>query len=88
MQQQIQLRNKLVAIEKSKKANAKVAGALIMPETEEYVGVIKYIGTEVTGLQVGQRVYFSKQYQNFRMGGADVCVMQESEVLAIVTDEK
>lgn len=87
---QIKLRGKRVAIEKNKKANKKSDGFLIVPDSEESVGTVKYLGSDLTDtdLKIGQKVYFGNQYQNLRMGGADVCVMDELNVLAVVDEEK
>ena len=85
---QINLRGKKVAIEKLKKA-AKTPGhgGLIIPDSEEYLGHIRFVGESVsTDLKVGQKVYFGKNFQIFRMAGIDLCVMDDDQVLASVQE--
>lgn len=87
MSQQIKLRGNRVAIEKAKKVQNKNALGIVMPEAEEYVGIIKYLGeTAASDLSVGQKVYFSTNYQNVRMGGAELCVMEDSQVYASISE--
>jgi hypothetical protein len=83
----IKLRGKKVAIEKVKAASKKQQPLFTMPETEEYSGVIRYLGPEAAeDLKVGQTVYFTNQFQEVRMAGASLCVTEDSQVLA-VSDE-
>jgi co-chaperonin GroES (HSP10) len=85
---QIKLRGKRVAIEKMKR-NAKKDNALFsMPETEEYCGVIRFLGPDVSeDLKVGQTVYFNTQIQEVRMAGIQLCVVDDSNVLAVADEE-
>lgn len=87
---QIKFKGKRVAVEKNKKQNKKVGNAdfLVMPDSEEYVGIIRYVGDEAdTSLQVGQKVYFSTDHQSMRIGGVELCVMEDKCVLAVVYEE-
>ena len=80
----LQLKGKRVAIEKLKKQQKNQPGSLILPDGEEYLGVIKYVGPEANPeLKVGQKAYFTTNYQQFRIAGSDLCVMQDSEVVAV-----
>lgn len=84
---QIKLRGNRVAIEKIKKAQSSNAlgGLIKMPEGEEYLGIIKYVGeTASQDLKVGQKVYFSTNHQPVRMHGAELCVMEDTQIYAIV----
>lgn len=84
----ILLRQNKVAVEKVKQHGAaEKSSFIVVPESEEYVGIIRYVGeTADPKLQVGQKVYFSTNYQKCRMGSVDLCVMQDIEIFAIVTD--
>lgn len=84
----INLKGKRVAIEKIKKQGKNQGhGGLIMPDSEEYLGIIRYVGENADPTHsVGQKVYFSTNYQQVRMGGVDLCVMEDKEVFAVVTE--
>jgi len=85
--QQIKLRGNRVAVEKIKKVQNNKALGIVMPEAEEYVGVIKYVGESAAkDLEVGQRVYFGTNFQNVRMGGVELCVMEDSQVYASISE--
>lgn len=85
----INLKGKRIAIEKLKKLDKKqVHGGLIMPDSEEYLGHVRLVGSEADpSIQVGQKVYFSTNFQQVRMGGVDLCVMEDSQVLAVVSED-
>lgn len=85
---QIKLKGKRVAVEKIKKqSKSAVQGMLIMPDSEEYLGFIRYVGEDVDpSVQVGQKVFFSTNYQQVRMSGSDLCVMDEKEIFAVVEE--
>lgn len=84
---QIQFRGNRVAVEKLKKAPKPSTGGMIgivMPEFEEYQGIIRFVGTDASkDLQVGQKVYFSTNYQQARIQGMDVCVLNDDQIYAI-----
>lgn len=86
--QQIHLRHNLVGVEKLKKQNkGPTGGLLVMPDSEEYLGIVRYVGKGASpDLVVGAKVYFSTKFQQVRMGGSEICVMEDSQVLAIVQD--
>lgn len=85
---QLKLRNKKVAVEKIKKTTKKDNALFTMPETEEYCGVIKYLGSDVqSDLLVGQTVYFGTNFQEVRMAGSQLCVMDDINVLAVSDEE-
>lgn len=85
---QIKLRGNRVAIEKKKKADKNQAtGFIITPEGDEYMGTIKYVGeTASPDLKVGQKVYFTTNHQPVRMGGVDLCIMEDKEVYAQIEE--
>lgn len=84
---QIKLRGNKVAVEKIKKADKKGTSFLVVPESEQYTGVIRYVGELAsTDLKVGQKVYFSTTYQTTRMAGTELCVMEDKEVYATIED--
>lgn len=85
---QIKLRGKKVAIEKMKKTTKKDNALFTMPETEEYCGVIRYLGPDASDdLKVGQTVYFTNQFQEVRMAGSSLCVTDDINVLAVSDEE-
>ncbi len=88
---QVKFRGNKVAVEKNKKQNKNAGsrdGFLVMPDSEEYVGLIRYVGDGAdASLQVGQKVYFSTDHQMMRIGGVELCVMEDKCVLAVVHEE-
>ncbi len=84
---QIKLKGKRVAIEKLKKQSTAAHGGIIVPDSEEYLGVIRHVGDQADqSLKVGQKVYFSTKYQSSRMGGIELCVMDDTEIFATVEE--
>jgi co-chaperonin GroES (HSP10) len=87
--QKIRLRGNKVAIEKIKKVQKGSFGGIIVPDSEEYCGYIRYVGEEASkDLKVGQKVYFTTNHQNFRILGAELSIMEDSQVLALVDETK
>lgn len=86
----IQFRGTRVGIEKSKKHDkAKKESFLYVPEAEEYSGTVKYVGQDVdTRVQVGQKVYFTTDHQVMRIGGIEVCVMDEKSIVAVINENE
>lgn len=83
----ILLRGNKVAVEKLKKAGGSTTSFLHIPDSEEYLGQIIHVGeTADKGLKVGQKVYFSTNHQKCRMADKDLCVMDDKEIFAIVTE--
>lgn len=81
----IKLKGKRVAVEKSKKQQSGSNGGLIIPEGEEFVGTIVHVGEDADkSLKVGQKVYFSTNYQQSLMEGKNLCIMNDTEIFAIV----
>lgn len=84
---QIKLRGNRVGIQKLKTRDKSGddLGFLVIPDSEEYLGYIRYVGENADkSLQVGQKVYFTTNFQQCRMDGADICVTEDKEILAIV----
>lgn len=81
------LRN-LIGVEKQGKPARKSAGDIFAPvEAVHNIGIIRYIGEELQDkFSVGQKVYCGNQREEIRMNGADIMVMQEANVFAIVED--
>lgn len=77
----IKMRGNKVAVEKVKTA-AKTDEWLKMPESEEFVGLVKYT-SGYPDLPEGTRVYFGKDFQQIKIKGIDLCVMEETNVVAI-----
>jgi co-chaperonin GroES (HSP10) len=81
------LRN-LIGVEKLGKQSKKNAGDLFAPvEVTHNIGVVRYVGEELSSkFTVGQKVYCGNQREEIRMDGADIMVMQEANIFAIVED--
>ncbi len=61
---------------------------IVMPESNENTGVIKYLGKEYDGsLQVEQVVCFGDQKQPVTVSGEDLIIMEPDNVFAILEDE-
>ncbi len=72
-----------VAVEKLKKQNRSDDFFIKMPDQEEFLGVIKLIGPDCKlGFKEDQKVYFETKFQSVRMGGMELCVMDETNILA------
>lgn len=82
---QVKLRGNRVAVEKLKtQSKNKSTQFLVVPNSEEYLGVIKFVGPDASkDLQVGQRVYFSRNFQQVRIESSDLCVLEDKEIYAI-----
>jgi co-chaperonin GroES (HSP10) len=77
----------LVGVEKLGKASRKSSGEIFAQvEATHNVGVIRYLGVDVTGLKVGSKVYVGNQREEIRMNGADIMVMEVSNIIALVED--
>lgn len=85
----LRFRGKRIGVEKNKKQSKKETSFYIAPDTEEFAGTIKYISAELqTDLKVGDRVCFGNQFQLVKLEGADICVMEDTNVLATIDEEK
>jgi co-chaperonin GroES (HSP10) len=89
MQAAIKFRGKRVGVEKLKKTKNKSESFIVVADHDEYLGIVRYVSEEASqDLQVGQKVYFGNQFQTIKMNSADICVMEDSNVLAVVNEEK
>ncbi len=85
---QITFKGKRIGVEKTKKQGKKDNSYIIVPESEEYVGIIKYVGSDADpAYKIGQRVYFTTDHQNMRIGGAEICVMEDKSIVAVIDEE-
>lgn len=80
------LRN-LVGVEKLGKPT-KQSGALFAPvDVTHNVGIIRYVGEDLVGkFHPGQKVYVGNQREEVRMASADIMVMEEKNIIAIVEE--
>lgn len=77
----------LIGVEKVGKARKKEESSLFAnTEVTHNIGVIRYLGVDVKGLQVGQKVYIGNQREEIRMEGADIMVMEAKNIIAIVEE--
>lgn len=84
---QVTLRGNRVAVEKINKAS-KEKNWMVVPDSEEYLGIIRFLGQDAKpDLVIGQKVYYATNFQKFRMAGSELCVMEDSNVLAISEDQ-
>jgi co-chaperonin GroES (HSP10) len=82
------LRGNKVAVEKVRQAAKGNATFLKMPDSDEYIGVVRFVGSAAASdLKVGQKVYFGTNHQNAKIAGMDLCVMEDSQVLAIIEEK-
>lgn len=80
----IRMLGKLVAVEKVKKSQkASNEGFFVMPDVADSLGVVRYVGSEVTDLSEGDRVYYGPRREEVRMKGVDLMVMEVSNVFAV-----
>lgn len=85
--EQIKLRGSKVAVEKFKKQDKANKSFYIEVGAEEYLGTVRFVAPDAgEDIKVGQRVYFGTQFQTVRIGGAEVCVMEDANVLAIASE--
>lgn len=83
----IKFRGKKIGVEKLKKQSNKSNSLYKELETEEFLGIVKY-SSKKADVKVGDKVYFGKDFQNVRMEGSSICIMDDDNVLAIEeTDE-
>lgn len=85
---QIKLRGKQVGVEKIKKGNKKADTFLHIPDSEEFSGIVRYVGpAAASDITVGQKVYFASQFQTMRLAGSEICVMEDQNILAVQNEE-
>ena len=85
----LRFRGKRIGVEKNKKQSKKETSFYVEPPVEEFSGTIKYVSSDLqTDLKIGDRVYFGNQYQLVKLEGADICVMEDTNVLATLDEEK
>jgi len=78
----IKLRGKYVGIV-SVKTNDK--SFLALPDDSNTAGTILYIGDEVkSDLKIGQVVHFGNQKSTIKVGGKEITLMEDSNIVAIV----
>lgn len=89
MKNQVRLRDNRVAVEKLKKQTKKADTFFVAPESDEFLGTIRFLGNSAASdLKVGDKVYFGNQHQQVKMIGADMCIMTDDNILAVVTDDE
>ena len=82
----LKLRGNRVGVEVLKKQDRQ-KGFMVMPD-ETNAGIIRYVGEKAAAdLKVGQKVYFTNEYQKTSMGGIEIIVMTDENVVAVVEDE-
>lgn len=98
---QIKFMNGKIGVEKLKgqKKNRSQDGFFADVESEEFLGIVKYVdeesGPRLDGMRsndlnhlLGEKVFFGNQYQNVHMQGSLICVMDSSNLLAVVREDK
>ena len=88
MQAQIKFRDKRVGVEKLKKTKNKDNTFMVLPDHDEYLGIVRYVSEAAAkDIQIGSNVYFGNQFQTVKMNSADICVMDDTNVFAVVVDD-
>lgn len=83
----LHLRNNKIAVEKSKKADKDKNAFLHIPESEEYLGIVRHVGPNASpDIKVGDVVYYSTNCQKVRMAGTEYLVMTDDQVYAVVKE--
>lgn len=83
---QVRMLNNYVGVEQVGKTSKK-DGMFAEVETTNNLGKIKFVGEEADKrFQVGQKVYFGNKREEIRMSDADVLIMEDSNIYAIVED--
>lgn len=89
MPAQLKFRDKRVGVEKLKKTKNKNETFMVTPDHDEYLGVVRYVSDAAAkDLQIGCKVYFGNAFQTVKMNSADICVMDDTNVFAVVVDEE
>jgi hypothetical protein len=79
------LRGKRIGIEKLKKQSKKDVSFYVDVDTDEFLGIVRFLGPEApTDLSVGDKIYFGGQFHPIKLGGLDLCIMEDSNILAKV----
>lgn len=84
---QVLMRGKRIGVEKVKKS-ASSKSFLAMPEDENAVGFIRYLGRDLvnTDLRVGMKVIYGEKRHQVKIHGTDIIVMDEDNVYATVEE--
>lgn len=82
------MRGNKIGIQKLGKANNGNKSLLIvMPESGDTVGVIKFLGVDAPeDLSVGMTVYYGTTRQQVKMSGMDIEIMEDDNIYAIAKD--
>lgn len=82
----IKMRGKRVGVERVGR-NTKAQGFLSMPDDQNSVGIIKYIGADVDDdLKIGQKVYFDNKRTVIVIEGKEILVMDSENIVARVEE--
>lgn len=69
---------------------SKGSGGDVFANTEiaDNMGVVRYVGpdVDVKGIKLGVKVFYGDERALIRMGGQDVIVMQDSNIIALVAE--
>lgn len=84
----LKFRGNSVGVEKLKKQGKQNNVLFAEPEQEEYRGIVRYVGEKVSAdIAIGAKVFFYTKFQPFRIDGTDLCVMEDSNIVAVVQDD-
>lgn len=83
---QIKLRGKRVGVEKLK-STKREKSFIAMPESEEFSGVVRYVSEEAAkDIKVGDKVVYGNQFQQVKLEGSVICVMDDSNIMATLNE--
>ena len=83
---QVRMLNNYIGVEQLGKTS-KNDGMFAQVETTHNLGVIKFVGEAANPkFKVGQKIYFGNKREEIRMSDADIQIMEDSNIYAIVED--
>lgn len=83
---QVRMLNNFVGVEQVGKTS-KNDGMFAQVETTNNLGIIKFVGEEADKkFKVGQKVYFGNKREEIRMSDADIQIMEDENIYAIVEE--
>jgi len=85
----IQMRGKnvgVVKVKETKKSAGTFDSIIALPDDDNSAGIIKYLGKEMSensDLKVGTKVYFGGKRYTVVIGGEEILIMDEDNIVAV-----
>ena len=83
----MKLLNNKIAIERETKAPKTTGGFLAIPDKVDTAGIVRLIADGVTEVSLGNKVYFSGNYQPLKVEGHEYLIMEVSNLIAVLESE-